>query len=93
MVAIQGDTVVNNFLNTVPGAIQAKRDGVQYNLGAISLGTVDEVNSVMTLLEDSTVNSTFTKSRTVAAGLRVFKTSVSDTESGVMDVTYARDGS
>lgn len=38
------------------------------------------------------LNDTFTKARVVAAGMRIFKTSQSDTESGTLDFVYSPEG-
>lgn len=41
---------------------------------------------------DPIVRELYTKCRSVAAGVRFFKTSTSDSESGVLDQVYSRDG-
>lgn len=44
------------------------------------------------MVEDDTPSTVFTKHRVVSTGMRFFKTSASDSESGQLDMHYSRDG-
>lgn len=63
-----------------------------YNIHYISLGSSNYVKANMVRYSDNTPSELFTKQRVVSSGLRVFKTSASESESGVMTMSYSRDG-
>lgn len=54
-------------------------------------GTTNEFKATLIELNSDT-SPYFTRARTVAAGIRMFKTSVSDTERGVLDQIYGQEG-
>lgn len=65
-------------------------EGHEYKLNAIALGTYGSIG--YSFSNDNTSQSVFTKNRVVSTGVRFFKTSSSETESGQLDMHYSRDG-
>jgi nicotinate-nucleotide pyrophosphorylase len=58
---------------------------------ATDLSMADFKNAV-TVLRDASPHDFYHKHRVVSTGIRFFKTSLSDTESGQLDMHYSRDG-
>jgi len=50
------------------------------------------MQAAISVSTDNTLSDAYLKARTVGAGIRFFKTSSADTESGTMDMIYSRDG-
>lgn len=90
---LQNSTVVANVLNNPTESLTCERKGMTYKVQAIKLGTGGNLYDGLTSYRDPVVNQAFVKSRTVSSGLRCFKVSASDNESGHLDVVYSRDGS
>lgn len=65
---------------------------MEYILDVIPLGNGTTVKSQTRLLRNPTPAANFTKHRIASAGLRIFKTSKSENESGQLDIAYFRDG-
>jgi nicotinate-nucleotide pyrophosphorylase len=65
---------------------------LQYGLHYIDCGTSSSLKTSLITYSDTTPAEIFTKQRIVSSGLRFFKTSASDTESGVLNMYYSRDG-
>jgi hypothetical protein len=61
-----------------------------FDVHGIEIGNQDVLS--LSLIEDDTPSTIFTKHRVVSTGMRFFKTSASDTESGQLDLHYSRDG-
>lgn len=84
------------FYSTLPVASSSEVDGGEenYTVHSISTGyTAHQLSQRLTVFQDSTPSDVYTKLRVVSTGIRFFKTSVSDTESGQLDLHYSRDGS
>lgn len=50
------------------------------------------VKANVQVYQDTSPVDLYTKQRVVSSGLRIFKTSASDTESGILNMCYSRDG-
>lgn len=92
---------------TIPGQLTAAFNGVpqagqvryftdaadpDYRITYLPLGATRSQLVLSTLL-DPIIDTAFHKVRVVSAGMRFFKTSKADSESGVLDIIYNRDGS
>lgn len=78
--------MVTNIMNNTPVATNCTYNGTQVRLLTIDTGTtLAGIASKVSVLRNTTLAEAFVKSRTVAGGMRVMKTSTADNESGVMD--------
>lgn len=85
---------LNDAIPAQVSATYASGDGaVGYSVLVVSLGmTYALLNANCKFGKSTTVSDAFTKSRTVAAGVRILKTSSAEAESGQLDFVYSRDG-
>jgi hypothetical protein len=94
-ITFKDNAIVDAIIGSPPELVSnIVRDGVNYNGHVIRAGVVANFKDATKFETHSETgfSRAFVKSRTVAAGIRVFKTSVSENESGVLDVLYSRDG-
>lgn len=86
--------VDDDVFNTTPTKHNVRQrgsvDDQLHEVHGILIGQVDEID-VKTIVDD-TPTTLFTKHRTVSTGVRFFKTSASESESGQLDMFYSRDG-
>lgn len=81
------------MLNNAPAAGNATYRGVNYAVSTIALQTsMAATQASITVSTDNTISDAYLKGRTVGAGMRFFKTSSADAESGTLDLVYSRDG-
>lgn len=77
--------VTSKMMDSMPvgGNYTTAAGQTNFNVHTIDLGSVLDVNTNMTLVQDNSPKDFFMKKRVVSCGIRFFKTSKSDTESGV----------
>lgn len=85
-----------SWLSATPSSFVARLvpDGANHFVHVIRTGkNATQFAQALTVIQDTSHTQIFTKHRVVSSGARFFKTSVSDTESGTLDMYYNRDGS
>lgn len=95
MVTITDTAMVSMLIDALPEYMtNITRGSVNYHGSGIRCGTVENWRnpSMVNVQSEEGYQRAFVKSRTVASGMRVFKTSTAENESGKLDVIYARDG-
>jgi len=93
MVQIEATADIYNT-NPVGDVFQVVDGGEDYRVHYINTGmNANQFEAATTLFTDDQPRDLYTKHRVVSTGVRIFKTSVSESESGQLDMHYARDGS
>lgn len=78
----------------VADAVSVFAGDEDYNIHYVDTGmNATQFKAATTIFKDEQPKDLYTKHRVVSTGIRFFKTSVSESESGQLDMHYARDGS